>query len=90
VISEKGFEWFLTEVFNGVYGNSGEVVCEAWLDVLLSAEAEEIRLDSVEDEVRVPRVRVQTFEQAGVLSTNHGLVVQVGDQEFQITIVRSR
>ena len=32
---------------------------------------------------------VQTFEEAGVLTYNRGLVVRVGEAEFQVTIVRS-
>ena len=36
------------------------------------------------------RTRIRTFAEAGVLTSNKGLVVRVGDAEFQITIVRSR
>lgn len=34
--------------------------------------------------------RVDSFGEAGVLSSNTGLVVRVGNHEFQVTIVRSR
>ena len=35
--------------------------------------------------------RVETYDEAGVLTTNAGLVVELTDgSEFQITIVRSR
>jgi hypothetical protein len=36
------------------------------------------------------RMRVRSFEEAGVLSGKEGLVVRTKDAEFQITIVRSR
>lgn len=35
-------------------------------------------------------LEVGTFEDRGVLTMNRGLVVRVGRQEFQVTIVRSR
>jgi hypothetical protein len=31
-----------------------------------------------------------TFEDVGLMTQNRGLVVRVGDSEFQITVVRSR
>jgi len=36
------------------------------------------------------RVDIATFEDRGVLTLNRGLVVTIGDQEFQLTIVRSK
>lgn len=42
------------------------------------------------DEGELPGAHVRTFDDAGVLTMNRGLVVEVGDAEFQITIVRSR
>lgn len=35
-------------------------------------------------------LRVKTFEDAMLMTNNAGLVVRIGDAEFQITIVRSR
>jgi hypothetical protein len=35
-------------------------------------------------------VRARSFEEEGVLTRDAGLVVKVGDAEYQITIVRSR
>ena len=35
-------------------------------------------------------VRARSFEDEGVLTTDRGLVVKVGDTEYQLTIVRSR
>lgn len=33
---------------------------------------------------------VRTFERAGVMTNNAGIVVTIDDQEFQITVVQSR
>jgi len=37
-----------------------------------------------------PALEAATFHDAGVLTTDAGLVVRVGAREFQVTIVRSR
>jgi hypothetical protein len=42
------------------------------------------------EEDNVPRTHIRTFAEAGLLTGNRGLVVHVGDAEFQVTIVRSR
>ena len=42
------------------------------------------------DETEGPVPRVRTFADEGVLTSNKGLVVRIGDAEFQVTIVRSR
>lgn len=45
---------------------------------------------ALEDEGGIDLRRVDTFEIAGVLTTNNGLVVQLTDgSEFQVTIVKS-
>jgi len=31
-----------------------------------------------------------TFEEACLMTNNHGLVITVGDHEFQVTVVQSR
>jgi hypothetical protein len=36
------------------------------------------------------RVRISTFSELGLLTTNRGLVVRIGKTEFPVTIVRSR
>ncbi|MBN1656515.1 MAG: hypothetical protein JXA30_22280 [Deltaproteobacteria bacterium] len=36
------------------------------------------------------RPQINTFAETGVLTRNHGLVVRIGESEYQITIVRSR
>lgn len=56
-------------------------------------ELEEFLTQAIEDfadDNEVPRLRIHTFEESGVLTRNRGLVVRIGDAEFQITIVRSR
>jgi hypothetical protein len=40
------------------------------------------------DDRETPRIR--TFREAGLLTRNEGIVVRLGDQEFQVTVVRSR
>lgn len=42
------------------------------------------------EENDAPRTGSRTFGEAGLLTSNKGLVVRVGDAEFQVTIVRSR
>lgn len=42
------------------------------------------------EENDAPRTRTRTFGEAGVLTSNKGLLVRIGDAEFQVTIVRSR
>jgi len=35
-----------------------------------------------------PEPESETFERAGLLTDNHGLLVRIGEAEFQLTIVR--
>lgn len=35
-------------------------------------------------------IRVRTFEEAGVLSGNTGLVVSIGEASFQVSIIAAR
>lgn len=51
---------------------------------LLSGEA----LDDLG--VDVEDLSVRSFRDAGVLTRDEGLVLRVGDAEFQVTVVRSR
>ena len=46
----------------------------------------------LQDDEAAPEVRrVQTFEEAGVLTGNRGVVVRTeGGREFQVTVVQSR
>jgi hypothetical protein len=56
-------------------------------------EFETFLADAINDyaeENDAPRTRIRTFGEAGLLTGNKGLVVRVGDAEFQLTIVRSR
>ena len=50
-----------------------------------------IRGDVDPEEICWENLRVETFEEAGVMTYNKGLVVTLPDgSEFQLTIVRSR
>ncbi|HEX7839628.1 MAG TPA: hypothetical protein VF469_19265 [Kofleriaceae bacterium] len=42
------------------------------------------------EENSAPSPRIVTFYEAGLLTKNHGLVVRIGEAEFQVRIVRSR
>ena len=42
------------------------------------------------EENSAPSPRIDTFYGAGLLTKNHGLVVQIGEAKFHVTIVRSR
>jgi hypothetical protein len=53
----------------------------------LLAEAIEAHADENDE---IARIDVATFRDCGVLTMNRGLVLTIGDAEFQITIVRSR
>ena len=59
-----------------------EEVLEAALAGLIAMDGEEIGLSPY---------RVSTFQEAGVMTLNRGLEIQLEDgSEFQITIIRSR
>jgi hypothetical protein len=53
-------------------------------DVLESGELAELMGEDAGS-----RVSVRTYEEAGVLTRNVGLVVSVGQVQFQLTIVRA-
>ena len=62
-------------------------------DSLSERELEELLTQAIEtfaDEGEMPGAHLRTFEDAGVLTLNRGLVLRIGDAEFQLTIVRSR
>lgn len=63
-------------------------------EALSEGELEEFLIEAIEafadESDEVARVDVATFRDCGVLTMNRGLVLQIGDSEFQITIVRSR
>ena len=42
------------------------------------------------EENSAPSPRIVDFHGAGLLTKNHGLVVRIGEAEFQVRIVRSR
>jgi hypothetical protein len=56
-------------------------------------EFEEFLAEAIEayaESSDMPRPRIRTFGRAQLLTSNHGLVVRIGDAEFQLTIVQSR
>jgi hypothetical protein len=56
-------------------------------------EFEEFLAEAIEayaESSDVPRPRIRTFRRAQLLTSNHGLLVRIGDAEFQLTIVQSR
>lgn len=78
MINEIEIESFLSEVFENAC--DGEItIFELFEEAFLSSK------DNDNSDVDV-----RTFETAGVLTSNRGLVVRIGDSEFQITIVQSR
>jgi len=66
---------------------------ESELEDMDEEEFETFLADAISEyaeENDAPLTRTRTFGEAGVLTNNKGLVVRVGDAEFQVTIVRSR
>ncbi len=66
---------------------------ESELEDMDEEEFETFLADAIGDyaeENDAPVTRTRTFGEAGVLTNNKGLVVRVGEAEFQVTIVRSR
>ncbi len=47
-------------------------------------------LEEITESEDVGRLRIKTFEDAGVLTSNKGLVVRIDDAEFEVTVVQSR
>jgi len=68
------------------FDDGDEGLSEEELEGLL---AEAIEAHAYEND-EVARIDVATFRDCGVLTMNRGLVLTIGDAEFQITIVRSR
>jgi hypothetical protein len=68
-------------------GMTDAELAERLRDAIYEAEA----IDQAEGgEGTLSGMRASTFQDAGVMSLNAGLVVSIGDREFQITVVRSR
>lgn len=87
MITDKLVESFLMEIFESVY-HEELTMAEIWDDFLTEAQSQSDEEDG-EDDVP-PDMTVQSFESAGVLTNNKGIVLSIGSQEFQLTIVRSR
>ncbi|MCA9605655.1 MAG: hypothetical protein KC619_08680 [Myxococcales bacterium] len=56
----------------------------------LLTEAIERFAEESEEPVMEAGVEVTTFEAAGLLTDNRGLVIEIGDAEFQVSIIRRR
>ncbi|MEQ8719659.1 MAG: hypothetical protein RLO52_30205 [Sandaracinaceae bacterium] len=56
----------------------------------LLTEAIERFAEHSEEPVMKAAVEVTTFAAAGLLTDNRGLVIEIGDAEFQVSIIRSR
>jgi len=67
---------------------------DAWDEGLSEEDLEELLAEAIEahadENDEVARIDVATFRDCGVLTMNRGLVLTIGDAEFQLTIVRSR
>ena len=63
------------------FANMNEAEFESFLDEAICEFAEENS---------APSPRIVNFQGAGLLTKNHGLVVSIGEAEFQVRIVRSR
>lgn len=72
MITEKDVEYFLYTVFDEVEDETVNVKS------LLGEAIDDYDGDEIE---------VETYENAGVLTDDRGLVVKIGGVEFQITIV---
>ena len=49
-----------------------------------------IAVEGYADAMETPASDIRTFRQAGVMTASKGLVVRIGDAEFQVAIVRRR
>jgi hypothetical protein len=82
-----------TEIEDEATAGASDDEADEKRDDLSEQELEELLTQAIEcfaDEGEMPRAHIRTFEDAGVLTMNRGLVVRIGDAEFQLTIVRSR
>jgi hypothetical protein len=64
---------------------------DGWMEDFL-VQALETHLDSLADEGvdKLESISWKTYEEAGMLTSDKGLVITVDGVEFQVTIVRSR
>jgi len=60
--------------------------CEEIQNALI--EGLEFMID--EGELGSQKYEIQSFENAGILTNDAGLVLKIGNQEFQITVIRSK
>lgn len=57
--------------------------------ILNEEEIQELLIELLSDDLDADE-GIESFEDAGMLTHDKGLVLRLGDREFQITIVRSR
>lgn len=74
-------------LFASHFEAEGTITTEAQLEDFM---AEAIEAAASEQLSADCRTRIRSFESAGVLSSNRGLVVTIDGVEFQVTIIRSR
>lgn len=86
MITTETIECFLREVFNYVDDEDGVQIYEIWQDVLGATLPGDV---DAEDEP-LPALRVLTFRDAGLMTRDKGVVVRIGDAEFQMSIKRAR
>jgi hypothetical protein len=78
--------------YDSNYDNEQQLVEEELDESTLQDALRELITDGYDSsEICWENLRVNTFEEAGVLTYNKGLVIALPDgREFQLTIVRSR
>jgi hypothetical protein len=88
MITEQGLEEFLIAVFDECEQVGSEQTCADLLEdaFAVSSDIDDLKEMNIDDAIP----QAQSFERAGILTNNRGVVVRFGDAEFQLTIVRSR
>jgi hypothetical protein len=78
--------WVILEWIDEQAPETEETTEEEFCNVL-----QELLEEGLPEQLQAGRTaRIATFEQAGVLTRNRGLVVRIGESEFQVTVVQSR
>lgn len=75
-------------VFDECEQADSEQTCADLLEESFACSSTVSELKEMDIDNAIPQV--QSFERAGVMTNNRGVVVRFGGAEFQITIVRSR
>lgn len=88
MITEQGVEEFLIAVFDECEQVGSEQTCADLLEDAFACSSTVADLKEMDIDDSIPKAH--SFERAGILTNNRGVVVRFGQAEFQITIVRSR